>query len=454
MGKRMVCVKKICTALSLLLLSGCATVDVGTGFDEVSRLVIKRGGADLHAKPNEANAIGADVQEHARPTGPLSLDRALHVALTNSPSLQAEYARLAISRADVLQASLLKNPILDNIVGVGLTPDPTRFAIGAVYPILDLVYRKSRVKAARADFHATQIEVAESVIEHANKVTSAYLDLAQSTARIKARQEIVDVARQQLVAIRRLEATGAIDSTDLIELQATLTEADIENKAEVGERDAARVRLAGLIGSPLNAKLDTSLDIESISSYKANPDSLTARAQHQRLDLIRAKQELEVRKLALKKTGRILGEDGAEIGIEFEDEGEEGFVGPSIAVEVPIFDRGQYRKARAHAELIEAELRLKALKYDISVEVRAAHKVVLARRETALAHQNRLVPAAKTRAALARRRFNAGNIEATDFLETQLEISEAKLKAIDAAANYWEARVDLSQAVGGWPSKF
>lgn len=444
---------KFGVTVSLIGLSGCATIDVETGFDEVSTLVVERGGTDLHAVTKEDSAIGAEVKKHAQPTGALSLDRALHVALTNSPALQAEYARLAISRADVFQASLLKNPTLDNVIGVGITPDPTRFAIGAVYPILGLVYRKSRIKAARADFRAIQIEVAESVIEHANEVTSAYLSLAQSKARLKAREEIVNVARRQLQAIRRLEATGTIDSADLAEIQTALIEAEIERKAEAGERDATRIRLAGLIGSPLNAKLDTSLPIEKVSSYQGNPGAFIAEAQRQRLDLIRAKQEVEVRKLALKKSGRLLDGESAELGIEFEDEGEESFIGPSLSVEVPIFDRKQFKKARAKAELIEAERRLKALKHSVETDVRAVHQQVLNRRATALAHRNRLVPSRVTRAALAQERFNAGSIEAAEFLETQLAISEAKLEAIDAAADYWEARVELTKVIGGWPSK-
>lgn len=445
---------KFGVAVSLISLTGCAAIDVGTGFDEVSTLVVERGGADLHVATQADTAIAAEVKTHAQPTDGLSLDRALHVALTNSPALQAEYARLAISQADVLQASLLKNPTLDNVIGAAVTPDPTRFAIGAVYPILDLVYRKSRIKAARADFRAIQIEVAESVIEHANEVTSAYLRLAQSKARLKAREEIVNLAHRQLQTIRRLEATGTTDSADFAEIQSALIKAEIERKAEAGERDAARIRLAGLIGSPLNAKLDTLLPIEKVSAYQASPDALIVQAQRQRLDLIRAEQEVEIRKIALQKSGRLLNDESTALGIEFEDEGEESFIGPSLSVEVPVFDRKQFKKARARAELIEAERRLEALKHSVETDVRAVHHQVLSRQETALAHQNRLVPSRRIRAALAQERFNSGSIQAAEFLETQVAISEAKLEAIDAAADYWEARVELAKVIGGWPSSF
>lgn len=280
-----------------------------------------------------------------------------------------------------------------------------------------------------------------------------YLELAQAKARLRARQEIIDVARTQLKVIKRLEATGTIDSTDLTEIQATLSEARIEHAAEAGERDTARIRLAGLIGAPVSAKLDTTLAIETISSNLESQSGLVLRAHRQRLDLISAKQEIEVRKIALKKAKRLFDEDGKELGLEFEDEGEEGFLGPSLSVSVPVFDRGQHRKAKAKAELVEAERRFEALKHAIQTDVSEAHKRVATRRATALAHQNTLIPSTIDRAALAREQFNTGSIEAADFLEAQLAISEARLEAIDAAADYWEARVDLSQAVGGWPAK-
>lgn len=448
----MIAFGKIGITLIVMGIAGCSSIEVGTGFDEVSALVVNRGGVNLHTTSNPDTPSEIEISEHPKPKGSITLDRALHVALTNSPVLQAEYARLAISRADVFQASLLKNPTLDTTVVAGITGDPTRFAVGAVYPILDLVYRKPRIKAARADFKATQVEVAEAIIDHANDVTSAYLDLAQAKARLKARQEVVRVARNQLKAIEKLVASGGIDGSDFAELQATLTKAEIERDAERGERNAMQTKLAGLIGSPLSSPLDTTLHFDKVGDNVGSIENLTVQAHEQRLDIIRAEQEVAVRKLALKKARRVFSEDGQELGIELENEEGERFLGPTISVEVPIFDRGKIRQAKAAAELIEAERRLIALKRSVETDVRTSHQRVSARQRTTLAYQNRLVPSARTLAALARERFNVGTIDASDFLETQLAISEARLEAIDAAADYWEARVDLAKAVGGWPS--
>ena len=438
--------------LALAGLAGCASVEVGTGFDEVSGLVTERGSATFGNSENPATHAGVDVQTFSNLNGSISIDRALHIALTNSPNLQAQYARLAISRADVLQAGVVRNPTVDATVGVGITGDPTRFALGALFPILDLVYRKSRTKAARADFRAIQIEVAESVIGHANEVAGAYLELAQSTARLKARQDIVDVVQSQLQAIERLVASGTIDGSEFAELQVMSSLAEIEHNAERGERNAARTKLAGLIGTPLENELNTNLELESISNDDIGVEALSEQAHRQRLDLIRAEQEVNVRKLALERADRRFNEDSNELGLELEDEEDERFLGPSVSVEVPIFDRGEIRRMKAEAELIEAERRLKALRYSIDTDVQVAYQRVLTRSATALAYQNTLVPSVLTRGTLTLERFNAGAIDVADFLESQRAISNAKLEAIDAAAAYWKARVELAQAIGGWPS--
>lgn len=448
----MVVCRRIGAALCIISLAGCASIEVTTGFEEVSALVVERGGASLPAT-SEQEALAADeIHKPARPTGSISLDRALHVAVTNSPVLRAEYARLAISRADVFQASLLKNPTFDANVGAGITGESARFALGAVYPILDLIYRKPRIKAARADFKALQVEVAEAVIDHANGVTSAYLDLAQSKARLSAREEVVSVVSNQLETIEQLVASGNIDGSFLVELQATLTKAEIARDAEQGEREAIRTTLAGLIGSPLSSPLETTLPLDKIDTNIETVESLTTQALLQRLDIIRTEQEVTVLKLALERSGRLFNEDGQELGLELESEDSERFLGPSISVEVPIFNRGKYRQAKAMAELIEAERRLTALERSVKADIHVAHQRVTARRRTALAHQDRLIPSARALAALARERLNVGTINVADFLEAQLAIGDASLEAIDAAAHYWSARADLAKAVGGWPS--
>lgn len=435
-------------------LAGCMTPRVETGYDEVSALVIARGGSGLDA----ASADGvlpplADTSEKGRQDlRPLSLEQALRTALSDSPALQAEYAQLQISRADVLQAGLLKNPKLDTAVLAGITGDPTRFSLGAAYPVLDLVYRKGRIKTARADFKATQIEIAGKIVAHTHAVASAYLDLAKAETRVKAQGDLARAIRSQIEAVERLVASGGLDGAELAGLQNALAEAEIAHEAEIGERNAARTTLAGLIGAPLDSALSTNFDLLRLDAADSDIVASTARARKLRLDLVSAEQEVAVRKLALRKEGRLLPENGAELGLELDNEEGERFLGPSVSLEVPLFDRGKYRRAKAEAELAAAERRLRALDLAIVSDVRSAYIRLDARRKTALAHRDRLTSFAQAKAELAQAQFNAGSIGTADFLEAQLGVARARLSAIDAAAGYWDARRDLAIAIGAWPS--
>ena len=119
---------------------------------------------------------------------------------------------------------------------------------------------------------------------------------------------------------------------------------------------------------------------------------------------------------------------------------------------MPVFDRGEIRRIKAEAELIEAERKFRAMEHSIDADVRVAHQRVSARSATALSYQNTLIPSILSQGRLTLERFNAGIIDVTEFLDSQRAVSDAKLEAIDAAAAYWEARIELAQAIGGWPS--
>ena len=101
--------------LSLLLLGtvGCASVKLDAGFSEVKQAVERRAGATVVWSPGtdlereSANHVQRLLQEK------LTADAAVQVALLNNRNLQAMYSELGIARAELVQAGLFKNPVID-----------------------------------------------------------------------------------------------------------------------------------------------------------------------------------------------------------------------------------------------------------------------------------------------------------------------------------------------------
>src|SRR6266853_4625255 len=96
--------------LSLLMVSGCATLSPDGGFRAVQDIVKDRGGRDAQWARTDADgqAIQATVRQILM--HPLSVDDAVHIALINNRSLQSTYAELGIAETDLVQASWPRNP--------------------------------------------------------------------------------------------------------------------------------------------------------------------------------------------------------------------------------------------------------------------------------------------------------------------------------------------------------
>jgi len=88
----------------------------------------------------------------------INADTAVQIALLNNKGLQAAYAEIGLSAADVWQEKLLVNPS----VAVGITGvDPVRAIEAAVVTnILALVTRPQRVAIADARFRQAQLRAA------------------------------------------------------------------------------------------------------------------------------------------------------------------------------------------------------------------------------------------------------------------------------------------------------
>ena len=438
--------------IGLLSLSACTVTDPGSGVTEVSHLLTARGGSSISQSAVAPDHIASGGTYLKQLEKPFSLDTALRAALVHSPALHAQYARLEISRIDVKQASLPRNPKLDGVITAGVTGDPSRLAAGALYPVLDLVYKPIRVRESKAEFQATQVNVATEIIAHINETSDAYLQVAKTQVRSSALANVVSVARSQAKSARGLGTTGSIDGSQVTRLENMLAQAEIELNEERNANKIAVTKLASLMGSSLKQSLIASLNVSTVNGNIPPLEKSISRALKQRLDLADAKEDVRVKEVALERASRKFNPEAVEVGVEFEREEGESFLGPAIGVEVPIFDKGDVKLEKAKAELKLAKQQVSALKNQIASEVRINHAEVVWKKNTALAHRNKLVPFARAQADLAKRSFEGGQIEALAFLETEIEATQSRLSAINAATQYWEALGRFNTTVGGWPS--
>ena len=97
-------------------LTGCASMKPGMGFDDVRQGASDRTGMRVHWNNGSAEDQEVAAAVSAMLDKDLTADAAAQVALLNNHELQAVYEELNLAQADVVQAGLLRNPILSGEV--------------------------------------------------------------------------------------------------------------------------------------------------------------------------------------------------------------------------------------------------------------------------------------------------------------------------------------------------
>ncbi|MBW8368816.1 MAG: TolC family protein, partial [Arenimonas sp.] len=166
-------------------------------------------------------------------------------------------------------------------------------------------------------------------------------------------------------------------------------------------------------------------------------------------ELLAARKEAEVLAdaLGLTRTLRWLG--GSEIGYERESEADGARLrGPEIALELPIFNQGQARLARAQAQLAAALARVQQAELSTAQGVRLGSESVAAMRDVVQLHREALVPQREAIVARQQERQNFMLIGVFELVQAKVAEYDAYQAYLESVRDYWLARVALSRAVG------
>jgi outer membrane protein, heavy metal efflux system len=179
-------------------------------------------------------------------------------------------------------------------------------------------------------------------------------------------------------------------------------------------------------------------------------ENLEAMAVSRRLDLAAARGDVQVlaTALTLKKNFRYL--PGAALGVSAEHDIDRSWVvGPTLDLEVPLFDQGQGEVARLAAEYRRAQRAFEALAVNIRSEVRERRDAVIAARAAAEYHAKILLPQRQSILRETLLQYNAMQLGNYVLLAAKEREQLAEREAIDALRDYWVARAELETAVGG-----
>lgn len=437
--------------------SACASVPREGGFDSVQQVARERLGKDVYWRRGSPEDAAVDKRIAGLLDRDLTEASAVEVALLNNPGLQAVYEELGIAQADLVQAGLLSNPTFGAAVlfpthaGAGVAS-----SFSLVQEFVDLFTLPLRKKIAGQQFEQAKLRVADAVLRLAADTRAAYYALESAEQVAEMLQTIADAAKAAAEFAAAQRAAGNITYLDLALQQDAADAANIavaRSRAEALRQREALARLLGVWGE--RARFKTPARLPELPGSEPPLEHVEAMAISHRLDMAAARNEREALSYALSlQRGTALVPSlaaGVEVQRETTARAEESVtvIGPSLSLQLPIFDQGQARVARLEALLHQAEARSDQLAVRIRSEVRDARNRLVAARSTATYYQRVVIPRREQLLQQSMLQYSSMQIGIYQLLTTRQNQTVAFREYIETVRDYWVARSDLERAIGG-----
>lgn len=441
--------------LSSICLFGCTP---GSSFNDVQEMVGARtGGKHLHwmRSGTPDPQVQRAVQELLR--RPLTADSAAQIALLNNRSVQAALEEIGIARAEYLQALLPNNPDFSGFVRHPSQPPFGANVEGQIAAnILDLLLLPVRKKVASAELQAAKLEVASEVLGIVTETKEAFYML-QGRQQLLKRIELITKANEAALDITQGQhKAGNVTDLDLVKQQALYSESRVDVAQTRMKIRSDRERLNRLLGLwESTDKWRVGNQLPPISSGEGKLSNLEQRAIAERLDVALARQNVEAIEYALRarKVTRFLP-TSVNIGVNQEKESDgRRLTGPTLDLQLPIFDWGQAAIPKLEAQYRQAQHQLEAVSVNARSEVREARDLVIASRDLANFYGKTLLPQQLQVVNQTQLQFNAMQVGPVDLLQAKERELETERAYVEAWRDYWLARVELERAlVGGGDS--
>ncbi len=441
-------VKSVTIGLSALLLAGCATFSSDGGIDAVSAATMQRTGQTVQRQSSgDLPTIEATLQQLL--SRDLGVDAAVQIALMNNRGLQASLAELGVAEADLVQAGRMRNPGFS--FGRMRRGDDIEIDRSIMFDLAGLLTLPIRSGIERQRFEQAKLQAAAEAVQLAANTRRAYFNAvaAQQTAGYMEQVGIAAEAGAELA--RRMAQVGNWSKLDQAREQVFHADAIAQLARARHNATAAReqlTRLMGLWGANTTFKLPDRLpDLPQSPNEMTNMESL---AMSQRLDVQMAKRDAEAtaRALGLSKATRFINVLDAGYTNKSET-GNPRANGYEVTLELPIFDWGNARTAKAEALYMQSVHRTADIAIRARSEVREAYSAYRTAHDLAKHYRDEIVPLRKSISDEVLLRYNGMLTGVFELLADARDQINAVNAAIDTQRDYWLAETDLQATING-----
>jgi outer membrane protein TolC len=434
--------------LALAGLGGCTTVAPDGGFAGVAAMARDRTGFEprLARDDDAARDLAHSVQ--AILAAPLGMDDAVKVALLANPGLQASYWKVGIAQADLAQAGRLANPVMGfkHTAGGGDVIIERTFTVNLVKLLTTPL--ASTLEARR--YEQTRLEVAREIEQHARATRIAWVEAVAAAQALEYARQVDAAAEASAELAGRMARAGNMSQLDLAREQVFHAEAGAAlaraGKHAVSTREQL-TRLLGLWGK--DAQFGLPAHLPEPPAAPAPLEDVERIALEQRLDVQAAKLDAQATaaNLGLTRTTRFV--NVLDLGYVNQTATNVPTArGYELTLELPLFDWGGARVARAEGVYMQAVNRVAQTAITARSEARESYLDYRTAYDVAVHYRDHIIPLRKRISQEVLLRYNGMLLSTQDLLADSREQAGAVSGYIDALKEFWTAHANLEAALG------
>ena len=434
-------------AAASLLLAGCASFSPDGGFGKVSQLTQERTGQGVALQRSQEDAQTAQNRVAELLQAALTADAAVEVALLNNRGLQAKFGDLGIAESELVRAGRLKNPSLSfgrMSGGGGIEIERT-----VLFDILGLLTMPMAKEVGQQRFEQAQYQAAYDAVSLAADVRRAYFDAVAAQELAKFYEQVKETADVSNELAKRMLQAGNFNKLAQMREQAFYADATAQLARAQHQAAAQReklIRLLGLYGEQLNFRLPQRLP--ELPKQVLEPQNAEQTAMNKRLDVQMAKRAAEAtaKSLHLTNATRMVNV----LDVAYKNKSESGAPranGYEIELELPLFDFGSTRAARAQATYMQAVNRTAEVAVNARSEVREAYSAYRTAYDLAQHYRDEVVPLRKRISEENLLRYNGMLIGVFELLADAREQVAGVTGYVQALRDFWVAETNLQTAL-------
>ena len=390
--------------------------------------------------------------EIAEPTGPVTLRKALALALMHNPELKAFSWDVRVSQARQLQASLWPNPELDvEVENFGGTGEVSDFdAAETTIQLSQLIElggkTDKRVKLAAVEKELAGMDYEAKRLDVFTDVTKAFIDVLAAQQRLKLTEELVQLSEELVATVTKRVDAGKDSPLEKTKAGVAHSNVKIQHRQTVQNLEFARKQLASTWDGQNPTFANVAGKLDSPSSL-ASIDQLTDLIS-QNPDIARWPLEIDKGKASLElEKAKAISDITLSGGSKRSNETDDNTIVFGISIPLPVSDRNQAGKMEAAYILARARQEQRAARAKIQMELARAYQQLANSHAEVTELDRNVLKGAESVFEASRTGYIQGKLNYLNVLDAQRTFFEAKSQYIDALTSFHIAKTDVERLI-------